>query len=254
MKSSAHPLLEVCCASPDFAVEAESAGADRIELCANLVEGGTTPSAGAVAIALERLSVPVMVMIRPRGGDFLYTSSEVDVMLRDIDAAGRAGAPGVVFGMLRPDGTVDRDLTERLIAAARPMEVTFHRAFDLSRDLVESLDALLELGVDRVLTSCGRASVADGLDVLASLVERAGDELIVMPGGGIREENVGRVLDVSGVREVHIGASRWRPSDMTYCVDGVPMGSAYEPDECVVEAADTDRVTGVARRMKGVSA
>ena len=203
-----------------------------------------------MALALERLSVPVMVMIRPRGGDFLYTSAEVDAMLRDIEAAGELGAPGVVFGMLASDGTVDRELSARLIAAARPMEVTFHRAFDLSRDLVESLDALLELGVDRVLTSCGQASVTDGLATLAALVERAGDELTVMPGGGIREENVERVLGVRGVREVHIGARRHRPSAMTHHVRGVPMGSAYEPDEYLVEVTDTDRVAGVARRLR----
>lgn len=247
--TSAGPLLEVCCASPDFALAAEAAGADRVELCADLVEGGTTPSAGAIETALERLVIPVMVMIRPRGGDFLYGPSEIDVMLRDIDVAGRLGAPGVVFGVLEADGTIARARTRELVEAARPMEVTFHRAFDLTRDLNASLDVLLELGVERVLTSCGRASVLEGLETLGALAARAGDDMVVMPGGGIRPGNVEAVASVPGVRELHVGASRWRPSGMTYRVPGVPMGSPYDPDEYLVEVANVERIAGVAERL-----
>lgn len=249
--TDARPLLEVCCASPDFAIDAEAAGADRIELCANLVEGGTTPSAGAIEVALGRLGVPVMVMIRPRGGDFLYSAAEVAVMRRDIETSGTLGAPGVVLGLLHEDGTIDVQRTRELVEAARPMEVTFHRAFDLSRDLTESLDVLLELGVDRVLTSCGRSAVADGLDTLAALAEQAGDDLVVMPGGGIRPENVRAVAAVAGVREVHVGASRWRPSAMTHRVHDVAMGSRYDPDEYLVEAADVSRIAGVVEQLNG---
>jgi len=243
------PVLEVCCGSADFALEAEAAGAGRVELCDNLVEGGTTPSAGAIEVAVRRLGIPVMVMIRPRGGDFLYRGYEVEVMLADIEEARRHGAHGVVFGALAANGSVDRAITAELKAAAGPMAVTFHRAFDLSRDLEESLDVLMEIGVDRVLTSAGRATVVDRLDTLARLTARADDALVVLPGGGIRPENVARVLSVPGVREIHLGASRRVASGMEYRVDGVPMGSAYEPDEYLVEVADVERVSAVAGAM-----
>jgi copper homeostasis protein len=243
------PVLEVCCGSALFALEAAAAGAGRVELCDNLVEGGTTPSAGAIDVAVRRLRIPVMVMIRPRGGDFLYRGAEVDVMLADIEEARRRGAHGVVFGALSADGAVDRAITEELVAAARPLPVTFHRAFDLSRNLDESLDVLMEIGVDRVLTSAGCASVVEGLETLARLTARAGNALRVLPGGGIRADNVARVLDVPGVREIHLGASRRVASGMTYRVEGVPMGGAYEPDEYLVEVADVERVSGVAATM-----
>lgn len=239
-------LLEVCCASADFAVAAGAAGADRIELCSNLVEGGTTPSAGAVRLAVARAGVPVMAMVRPRGGDFVYSETEADVMLADIDVFADAGVAGVVFGALDIDGRVDRDCVARLLDAARPLPVTFHRAFDLSRDLDESLDTLIELGVDRVLTSVGHPSVLEALDRLASLIERSGRDITVVPCGGIRPDNIQRVLDVGGVREVHIGASTRRQSPMRYRRSGVSMGVAYRPDEYSVEAADTERIAGVA--------
>lgn len=245
-------ILEVCCASAEFAVAAARAGADRVELCADLVEGGTTPSAGAVELAVARTDVPVMVMIRPRGGDFLYSDLELDVMLRDVEAVGDLGAHGVVVGCLEPNGRIDRRRMRRLAAAARPMSVTFHRAFDLSRDLDESLDTLAELGVDRVLTSVGRASVLHDLDRLARLSERAHESVIVMPGGGIRLHDIERVVAVPGVTEVHIGASRRRASEMTYRRDGVHMGGAYEPDEYVVEVADVQRIAETKSRWSSV--
>lgn len=239
------PLLEVCCGSADFAVDAARAGADRVELCDNLVEGGTTPSVGALALTLERAEVPVMVMVRPRGGDFLYSDLEFDVMLRDIEVVKEVGADGVVFGILDADGRIDSERIARLVDRARPMPVTFHRAFDVSLDLEESLDTLLEVGVDRVLTSVGRAEVVEDLTLLGRLVSQAGDSLIVMPGGGIRPDNVGAVLSVDGVREVHIGASRRVESSMLHRVDGVPMGGAYEPDEYLREAADEVAIAAV---------
>jgi len=242
-------VLEVCCGSADFAVAAAGAGADRVELCDNLVEGGTTPSIGAVALAVERCGVPVMAMIRPRGGDFLYSDLELAVMLRDIEAIRDQGAFGVVFGALRSDGAIDADRMTRLIDAARPMSVTCHRAFDVSRDLDESVDVLCELGVDRLLTSVGQASVVDHLDRLAALAARAGDRLAVMPCGGVRANNVDRVFAVPGIREVHIGASRRVPSAMEYRAPGVTMGAAYEPDEYAFEAADVERIRAVAAHL-----
>ena len=141
-------------------------------------------------------------MVRPRGGDFLYSDLEFEVMLRDVEVAREVGAHGVVFGILDAHGRIDATRTAQLVDRARPMAVTFHRAFDVSRDLEESLDTLLEVGVDRVLTSVGRAEVVEDLGLLGRLVGQAGDDLVVMPGGGIRPDNVGAVLAVGGVRAI----------------------------------------------------
>ncbi|MEO1087359.1 MAG: copper homeostasis protein CutC, partial [Acidobacteriota bacterium] len=183
--SAAPVLVEVCLDSADSAVAAAEGGARRVELCDNLIEGGTTPSAGMIAATRRRVTIGLQVMIRPRGGDFLYSDAEVEAMLYDVGVAKDLGADGVVFGVLCADGTVDRDATARLIDAARPMSVTFHRAFDMTRDPFEALDALIELGVDRLLTSGQEATVADGVELLTALVERAGDRLVVMPGCGL---------------------------------------------------------------------
>lgn len=242
-------ILEVCCGSADFAVAAAAAGADRVELCDNLVEGGTTPSAGAVQLAAARSGVPVMAMVRPRGGDFLYSPLEFEVMLRDVDALAEMGASGLVFGVLGADGRVDRKRARQFIEAAGPLPVTFHRAFDLSRDLGESLDTLAELGVARILTSGGEASVLEALDRLSALVEQAGSALVIMPCGGIRPHNIEEVVAVPGVTEVHIGATRRRASDMIYRREGVAMGGDYTPNEYVVEVADAERIMATKSRL-----
>lgn len=241
--------LEVCCASAPFAIEAAAAGADRVELCANLVEGGTTPSQGEIEVAVERLTVPVMTMIRPRGGDFLYTETELSIMQADIQVAKRAGAAGVVLGLLREDGSVDVEQTRRLVDTARPLTVTFHRAFDVSDDLERNLELLIGLGIDRVLTSAGVDRVTDALPRLASLAGIAGDDLVILACGGVRPDNVDQVLAIPGIHEVHIGASTTAPSRMTHRVHGVPMGRPYEPDEYAIEVADRETIAGVAVRM-----
>ncbi len=245
------PVLEVCCGPAAFAVAAAAAGADRIELCANLVEGGTTPSAGAVEVTVQRSAVPVMMMIRPRGGDFLYSDVEFDEMMRDIRTAKKLGAAGVVFGLLQSDGRIDWKRTQMLVEAARPLSVTFHRAFDVSRDLEESLEALIEIGVDRVLTSAGRASVVDDLPRLERLIRIADGTLALLPGGGIRMSNIASVLGVPGVHEIHIAAARSVASPMTHRVPDVPMGRVYHPDEYVREEPDVELIVGVAAAVRG---
>jgi copper homeostasis protein len=190
-------------ASPAEAVAAEAAGAGRVELCASLVEGGITPSAGLVSAVLERVSIPVAVMIRPRGGDFTFGADDVDVMLRDVTVAREAGVATIVTGALTPSGTVDVAIMERLVAAANPVPVTFHRAFDLTPDLRASLDTLLALGVTRVLTSGGAARAIDGAAALSRLVQDAGSDLAVMAGGGVRADHVVELVARSGVRDVH---------------------------------------------------
>ena len=242
-------LLEVCCASAAFAIEAERAGAHRVELCANLVEGGTTPSRGELECALEEVTVPVMVMIRPRGGDFLYSDLEYRIMERDVDTARDSGAHGVVIGLLTEEGAIDIPRTRALVDRARPLSVTFHRAFDVSKDHMRSIDALATAGVDRVLTSAGRARVIDALDTLGAIARTAGDDLSVLACGAVGPNEVDSVLSVPGVREVHVGASRYRDSAMQHRVVDVPMGRPYTPDEYAVEVADVAFISDVARRF-----
>src|SRR3954453_3038162 len=196
-------VIEVCVDSVESAMAAERGGADRVELCDNLLEGGTTPSAGAIAVARARLGLKLQVIIRPRGGDFCYSEVEFAVMQHDIAQAKQLGADGVVIGLLTSQGEIDIERTRALIELARPLSVTFHRAFDMARDPYRALEDLIGLGVDRILTSGQEPSVIEGLDLIAELVQRAGERVIIMPGGG-SERNIKKVVARSGVREVHV--------------------------------------------------
>ena len=223
-------ILEVCIESAESAINAEAGGANRVELCDNLMEGGTTPSSGAVALTLERVSIPVMMMIRPRGGDFLYTDLEYEIMLRDIEEAKRLGVHGVVFGLLTPDGKVDKERTAKLIEASRPLSVTFHRAFDMAVDPFEALEDLIELGVDRILTSGQEPSTDQGIELIAELVKRAGDRVIILPGCGIKEDNIGELVSKTGVNECHVTGKHQVPSEMKFFNDRVFMGVPGAPE------------------------
>ena len=196
------------------AVTAERAGAGRVELCANRLEGGTTPSIGLVRTTVAKVRLPVFVMIRPRGGDFLYTSDEIEVMLRDIEAAKGAGAHGIVGGALHANAAIDEDGTEALLEAAAPLPFTFHRAFDLTRDLHEALDTCMALGVARVLTSGGGATAWDGAGALRRLRLRAAERLTILAGGGVRSDHARQLIDHTGVCELHLGPRRAIPSGM----------------------------------------
>jgi copper homeostasis protein len=200
------PLLEICVEDVESALAACAGGADRIELCENLAVGGITPSSGAIAVACRRVSAPVHVLIRPRGGDFVYSDREYEAMTHDVLAAKAQGAAGVVLGALRTDGSIDRDRVARLAELARPLSITFHKAFDEARDLLEALDDLLALGVDRVLTSGGRGNAEDGLSELHALDQRSQGRIIVMPGGGITMPDVPTFV-VAGFPELHIGSA-----------------------------------------------
>jgi copper homeostasis protein len=235
-------LLEVCVDSVESAMAAELGGALRVELCDNLLEGGTTPSAGAVAVTRDRIAVKLHVMIRPRGGDFLYSQLELDVMRRDIVAAKQYGADGVVFGVLTEDGSVDVEHTRELVEIARPLSVTFHRAFDVTRDPFDALEQLVRLGVDRILTSGQESSVVEGLDVLAELVRRSGDRVVVMPGGGVTERNIAKVVAATGAREIHVTGKTTVESRMLYRNPRVHMGGALRPPEYARSTTDSGAV------------
>jgi copper homeostasis protein len=217
--------FEICVDSIEGVRAAHEAGADRVELCADLVEGGTTPSLGMIRLARKVPALRLQVMIRPRGGDFLYDDDETAMMIADIAAAKAEGADGVVFGLLKADGTIDRERTGQLVAAARPMEVTFHRAFDLAENPATALDALVELGIERLLTSGQEETAMKGLPLITDLVRRADGRIIVMPGGGINAGNVRLICRQSGCREVHFAALEPAESPMRFRRTHVPMGA-----------------------------
>jgi copper homeostasis protein len=201
-------VLEICVDSVDSAMAAEAGGADRVELCSALSEGGLTPSLGLLRAVRAKLTIGVHVMVRPRGGNFLYSASEFDVMRKDIEVAAEAGASGVVFGMLNTAGEIDLERTRLLVELARPMEVTFHRAIDLVADPLAALEAIVQSGADRVLTSGGEANALLGHAQIRQLVRAARGRIRIMACGGVRAENLEQLLDQTGAREWHTAARR----------------------------------------------
>lgn len=216
--------LEICLESVDSVIAANRGGAQRVELCANLLEGGTTPSTGTIRAARENAKIAINVMIRPRGGDFLYTDAEFASMRHDIRVAKELGADGIVLGLLLADGTVDIERTRQLVNLAKPLPVTFHRAIDVSRDLLEALEDVISTGAARVLTSGGEPSVVDGAPMVAKMVEAARDRIIVMPGCGISADNVLSILETTGAREVHVALEEEIQSGMQFRKAEIPMG------------------------------
>ena len=223
-------LVEACVDSVESALAAAAGGAGRVELCAGLAEGGTTASAGLIGVVRERVALPLFVLIRPRGGDFLSADDELAVMVRDIANARRLGADGLVLGALSSDGKVDMAAMRRLLEAARPLPVTFHRAIDLARDPLEALEMLLVLGVQRVLTSGGAPTAQAGAATIARLVRRAGSALTVMAGGGITDENAAAIVAATGVREVHARAAGLVSSGMRHRRVDIPLGRPAPSD------------------------
>lgn len=218
-------LLEVCAGSLFSAREAEAGGAARVELCENLAEGGTTPSYGTLTAAREALRLAINVMIRPRGGDFLYSDEELDVMRRDIALCKRLGMDGVVLGVMTPDGEVDVARTRELVECAHPLPVTFHRAFDLTRDPFLALEQVIETGCRRLLTSGQAASALMGAERIHDLRQQAGDRLIIMPGCGVRADNIGPLRALTGCVEFHASARLPVPTAMRFRPEDVQLGA-----------------------------
>lgn len=240
-------LLEICIDRLASARAAREGGADRLEVCGELSAGGVTPSVGLVEACLALDGPAVMMMIRPHGGSFFYESDDVAVMLGDLRTAARLRVKGVVFGALTSDRRVDVETCRRLIDAARPLEVTFHRAFDLVRDPREALDALLDLGVDRLLTSGCAATAVEGAAVIRQLVTQAAGRLAVMPGAGVRGANVAELVRSTGVREVHASASETRPAAQTASFDflGAERVTTVENVRAIRAALATRRASEV---------
>ena len=224
-------IYEICVDSVAGVQAAKDAGAHRAELCAALIEGGITPSRGMMRRARAIPGIKIQVMIRPRGGDFLFDTDEFEIMKVDIETAKAEGADGVVIGLLKSDGAIDQERSAELIARARPLSVTFHRAFDMTPDPFQALETLIGLGADRVLTSGQEPSVLEGLPLITELVRRAGDKIIVMPGGGLTARNVERIVSAAKPREIHFAALQLEPGGMKFRRDHVFMGGELRPPE-----------------------
>jgi copper homeostasis protein len=236
------PILEICIDSVASAIAAEQGGAARVELCQNLFEGGTTPSVGTVYQTLERVGIKVNAIIRPRGGDFLYSDDEFAVMQHDIITLKEMGINGVVIGMLNADGTIDVERSSRLIELARPLEVTYHRAFDVTADPFRSLDDIIGLSAERLLTSGQEPSVLEGVELIAELVRRAGDDIIIMPGAGITEKNLPRIMRETGAKEFHVTGSAPVQSTMEFRNERCFMGKALYPPEFSLKVTNADKI------------
>ena len=234
--------IEVCIDSITSALNAQQGGAERVELCDNLFEGGTTPSAGCIEVVRDSITIGLQVIIRPRGGDFLYDDREFAMMKKDIEVAKDLGADGVVIGLLTAQGHIDRDRTQELITSARPMNVTFHRAFDMTADPFQALEDLMALGVDRLLTSGQRASAWDGVELIKALVERAEDRIIIMPGGGVDEHNIAAIVQRTGVKECHVSGRTTVISAMEYRNHQAFMGGTLRLPEYEWKVASPQRI------------
>jgi copper homeostasis protein len=234
-------LLEVCAGSITSALNASKGGAQRVELCDNLSEGGTTPSPGIIKQAVRLLDIPVFVLIRPRSGDFLYSNAEFEAMKEDVLFCREQGAKGVVLGVLNSDGSVDLEHTSELIRLANPMEVTFHRAFDMTPDPFRALEDIIGLGIARILTSGQAASAPAGSGIIAGLITRASGRVIIMPGGGINEVNIIELQQKTKAVEFHASLRNPVKSKMKFKNDQAFMGATGE-DDFTWQETDPQRV------------
>jgi copper homeostasis protein len=199
--------LEICANSFQSAKNAEEAGAHRIELCSELAVGGITPSYGLIKQVVEELSIETYVLIRPRSGNFIYTDVEIEIMKNDIQTCKDLGCSGIVSGVLKEDNSLDVKRTKMLIEISKPLAFTFHRAFDCVSNPMETLESLVDLGVDRILTSGQESSVDDGLELLNQLKTKGGQNIIILPGGGVHPENTKKIME-AGFNEIHASASK----------------------------------------------
>ena len=243
--------IEICANSVASCLEAQKGGAYRVELCAGIPEGGTTPSYGEIAVARELLNIKLNIIVRPRGGDFLYSDVEHKTMLHDIEMAKKLGVDGVVIGCLKADGTIDMERNKELIAAAKGMSVTFHRAFDMCKNPFESLEQIIELGCNTLLTSGQQPTAIEGVSLLSQLVKKADGRIIIMPGSGVNEDNIAILADETKAKEFHFSAREPIDSKMEYRNPDLKMGGAVvEIDEFVNNVTAADKVKRTIDKLK----
>ncbi len=243
--------FEVCANSVASCLAAQEGGAQRVELCAGIPEGGTTPSYGEIAIAREMLGIKLHVIIRPRGGDFLYSPIEVRSMLKDIKMARTLGVDGVVFGCLTPKGDIDMPLMYDLMDAAKGMSVTFHRAFDVCRNPSKALEQIIDLGCNRILTSGQQPTAEQGITTLKMLNEQAAGRIILLAGCGVNENNIAHIAQETGIKEFHFSAREKQASLMQHRNPVVSMGGTVTIDEYQCDITSTDRVKKTITAIKG---
>ena len=243
-------LLEICCSSIDDAIEAERGGADRVELCSALFLGGLTPSLGTLLEAKSRLRIPIIFMVRPRSGGFCYTEAEFATMLRDAEAAVAHGADGVVFGILKPDGEIDRDRTHAMQQVIGDRQAVFHRAFDVTPEPFRALDQLVDLGITRVLTSGQQPDVIQGHVLIRRLIQHAAGRIEVLPGGGIPPHMIEQAIEWTGCSQVHLTAFRNVRDASTEKNPAVTFGGALYPPENSFTMTDAELVRQIAARVK----
>jgi len=242
--------VEICVDSVESAISAQIAGADRVELCDNLTEGGTTPSSGSIISARNNMDIGLHVIIRPRGGDFLYSDLEYDIMRRDIEICGENGVDGVVLGILKADGNIDIDRTARLIEFANPMTVTFHRAYDMCYDPVQGLEDIIATGAARLLTSGQSDKAPGGAELIRQLVIQGGERIIIMPSGGIDESNIVSLVTCTRVKEIHLTGRKLTDSEMTFRRDNISMGGFPGLVEYSRKVADPERIKSIINMLK----
>lgn len=235
--------FEICSNSVESCIAAQDGGANRVELCAGIPEGGTTPSYGEIATAREVLKTTRLhVIIRPRGGDFLYSPIEVKTMLKDIDVAKQLGADGVVFGCLKADGEIDLPVMRELMKASEGLSVTFHRAFDVCRDAKKALEQIIDLGCNRILTSGQQPTAELGIPLLKDLQQQAAGRIILLAGCGVNEKNISRIAKETGIQEFHFSARESIKSNMSYKNEAVSMGGTVHIDEYERNVTTAQRV------------
>jgi len=242
--------LEVCVDNVESAIDAQNAGADRVELCNNLMEGGTTPGFGTICSARNNLTIGLHVIIRPRGGDFLYTDLEYDILRREIDKCGECGVDGIVLGILESSGEIDVERTGKLIESARPMSVTFHRAFDMCPDPEKGLEDVISAGADRLLTSGQKNKADEGTELIRKLISQAKDRIIIMPGSGINESNIATVAKTTGAKEFHLTGRKVIESEMIFRRQNVLLGGIPGISEYSRRVADPHMIRSIINILK----
>lgn len=238
-------IIEIAVFNLESAITASNAGASRIELCSAPAEGGLTPSAATMRLARKYVKIPIHVMIRPREGDFCYSEKEFETMLLDVAAAKIAGMDGVVAGILNPDGTVDKERTTIIVDEAFPMNVTFHRAFDMARDQDEAMETIIHTGCTRILTSGGQQTALQGIVKLAELVIKAGNRIAVMPGSGINPDNVKQIAEFTRAGEIHLSARKFVPGKMNFKQNVVTMGGRVTIPDYELQLPDGELINKI---------
>ncbi len=243
--------IEACIGTLQSGIEAEKGGANRVELCDNLAEGGTTPSAALIQMTKEKLHIPAAVMIRPRHGDFLYSDLEFEIMKKDIEFCKSVGVEAVVFGLLTPEGNIDCERTKKLVETAGNMQVCFHRALDLSNDYLKAIEQIIDCGCHRILTSGGANKAVEGFENIRKAQELYGNKIEIMVGSGINAENVSMFHNI-GIRNFHLSGKIQIDSLMTYRKEGVSMGAISADEEYKITQTDYRKIAEVKKVLESI--